>query len=30
MNDGYRNLPSVNQAGVWGAPFHDSSRGCAG
>ncbi len=20
MNDGYRNLPSVNQAGVWGAP----------
>lgn len=20
MNDGYRNLPSINQAGVWGAP----------
>ena len=20
MNDGYRNLPSVNQAGVWGCP----------
>ena len=30
MNDGYRNLPSVNQAGVWGCPRHHSSRRRAG
>ena len=30
MNDGYRNLPSINQAGVWGCPWHHSSRRRAG
>ena len=27
MNDGYRNLPAINQGGVFGTPVHDPARG---
>jgi hypothetical protein len=30
MNDGYRNDPAINQAGVFGDPFHDPPARCRG